>query len=41
MWMLEKDPEERPDPKNALKHPWFQSDISILKDLLRMNSVAL
>jgi serine/threonine protein kinase len=41
MWMLEKDPEDRPDPKKALKHPWFQCDKSILKDLLLMNTVTL
>ncbi len=36
-WMLEVDPEERPTPKEALKHPWFKCDKDILKNLLNMN----
>jgi serine/threonine protein kinase len=38
-WMLERDPEERPTPKEALKHPWFKCDKEILKNLLSMNDL--
>jgi serine/threonine protein kinase len=37
--MLEKDPEDRPTPKEALKHPWFKCDKNILKNLLNMNDL--
>lgn len=33
-WMLEVNPEERPTPKQALKHPWFKCDKVVLKNLL-------
>jgi len=36
-WMLEVDPDDRPTPKEALKHPWFKGDKGILKNLLNMN----
>lgn len=36
-WMLEIDPEDRPTPKEALKHSWFKCDKDILKNLLNMN----
>ena len=39
MWMLEIDPDNRPTPKEALKHPWFKCDIGILKRLLKMNTL--
>ncbi len=38
-WMLEKDPLERPSPKEALKHAWFKSDKAILKNLLSVNDI--
>lgn len=38
MWMLEKDPEDRPTTRDALKHPWFKEDKSIIKDLLMQNT---
>jgi serine/threonine protein kinase len=36
-WMLEVDPEDRPTPKEALKHSWFKCDKDVLKNLLNMN----
>jgi serine/threonine protein kinase len=36
-WMLERDPDDRPTPKEALKHEWFKCDKDILKNLLNMN----
>jgi serine/threonine protein kinase len=38
-WMLEKDPDDRPTPKEALKHPWFKCDKEVLKNLLTMNDL--
>ncbi len=35
--MLEVDPEDRPTPKEALKHSWFKCDKDVLKNLLNMN----
>ena len=37
--MLEKDPEDRPTPKEALKHDWFKCDNAILKNLLTINDI--
>lgn len=37
--MLEKDPDDRPTPIEALKHPWFKCDKQILKNLLKMNDL--
>jgi hypothetical protein len=36
--MLEKNPDDRPTPKEALKHEWFKCDKNILKNLLGMNN---
>ncbi len=38
-WMLEKDPEDRPTPKEALKHEWFKCDKEVLKNLLSINDI--
>lgn len=35
--MLEKNQDRRPTAKEALLHVWFQSDVTILKDLLYIN----
>ncbi len=39
LWMLEKDPEDRPTPKEALKHQWFKCDKEVLKNLLSINDL--
>jgi len=38
-WMIEVDPEDRPTPKEALKHPWFTQDKLIIKELLAVNNL--
>jgi serine/threonine protein kinase len=35
LWMLVMDPEDRPTPKEALKHEWFRCDKANLKNLLQ------
>lgn len=37
--MLEIDPDDRPTPKEALKHEFFKEDKAILKDLIQMNNI--
>lgn len=41
MLMLNDDPEFRPTAKQALKHPWFNLDSSVIDNLLVQNRQAL
>ena len=37
--MLDQDPRKRISAKQALKHPWFNHEEVIIKELLNMNEL--